>query len=270
MYPGPIFLFGMAWSTWNLVFLVGASVGYLVLSLTYRCAAAPTRSSQQLLPRYILCVYVCALGAQWFAYAVDSNTTIFPPPDYNVWRYYLDPLYGPKTLYGAILILPLAVLFAFFRSGVAWEVALNRSTPALMTILGTARIGCFLQGCCYGLRTSRFGFSFPVGSSVHAEQFLEGLVRIDHASLPVLPTQIASAAVCFGLAFWSWNLVQKRDPDVFVRVITSYSVFRFLIEFLRADPSRNHAGLLSTSQWVAVTIVGYVGLNQARLAWLKR
>jgi prolipoprotein diacylglyceryltransferase len=88
--------------------------------------------------------------------------------------------------------------------------------------------------------------------------------------LPVLPTQLVSATACFALAFWSWDSLRNGGFSVFTRTIISYSVFRFVIEFVRDDQARNHAGLLSTSQWVAAVIVGIAVLDQVRTAWLPK
>ncbi|MBI5503153.1 MAG: prolipoprotein diacylglyceryl transferase [Deltaproteobacteria bacterium] len=111
------------------------------------------------------------------------------------------------------------------------------------------------QGCCYGIRTEALGLVFPVGSSVHADQFLAGLVRVDQPSLPVLPAQLASAAACFLLARRSWTALRERRSDVFFTTVGAYSGFRFAIEFVRADAARNQFAVLSTSQWVALVVL---------------
>jgi phosphatidylglycerol---prolipoprotein diacylglyceryl transferase len=270
MYPGPIFIFGSPWATWNIAFLVGTLAGYFILRSTYSDPAAPP--VPRYLPlRYALCVYVCALGAQWFAYAFDSNTTVLPPPDVNPWRYYLHPLAGPKTLYGAILLLPLAALAFVPGTSVSWRSALERSTPALFGILTFARIGCFLQGCCYGLRNETFGLSFPLGSMVQGEQATARLIGFEDPSLPVLPTQIASALACFALAIWSRSRLRRGETNVFFASLAAYSAFRFAVEFVRADDARNHFWMLSTSQWIAVAILlAMAALSQiGATAWTR-
>src|SRR5689334_1011417 len=124
MYPGPIPILGAAWATWNLVFLVGTAFGYVVLRRTFPAAGIREVPSFLFL-RYVGCVYVCALGAQWFAYLVDANTTVLPPEGFSAWRYYLHPLAGPKTLYGAILVLPLGAAFFVPFGRLSWRRALD-------------------------------------------------------------------------------------------------------------------------------------------------
>jgi len=251
MYPGPLALLGSMWATWNVLLLVGVFFGFFMLRGVYFGATDETLP-RQLTLRYLLGVYVCALGAQWFAYAFDYGSTILPPDDTSWLRYYFHPLAGAKTLYGAILALPLAVRMAFPEQD--FPRMLDRTTPALMAILAAARIGCFLQGCCYGI-VSPYGFAFPRGSAVHAEQVAQGIVGLHDHSLPVLPLQFVEAAVCVGLAIWSIRAAREKRTEVFAGALVAYSLSRFTLEFLRADPVRNHLGPLSTSQWVAVFVL---------------
>ena len=69
------------------------------------------------------------------------------------------------------------------------------------------------------------------------------------------------AAALVGLAAWSIRQVVRRRPHVFAHGVVAYSAVRFLLEFVRDDPERNAFGPLSTSQWIALAIVG------AFLAW---
>ena len=251
------------------MFLVGVLVAYLVFRAAFKSASArPTPLS--LLLRYVFVVYACSLGAQWFAYAFDASTTLIAPPGESVMRYYFNPLSGPKTLYGAVVMLPLAIALGFAGARIGFIEATDRATPALMTILGIARVGCFLQGCCYGLRSDTFGVSFPAGSSVHGDQFLQGMVGSGDAALPVLPVQVASSLACFSLAVWSFREVTRTERFVFVRTVSAYSAFRFIIEFLRADPARNSWAALSTSQWIALAILLMATLTYGRARWSKR
>ena len=48
--------------------------------------------------------------------------------------------------------------------------------------------------------------------------------------------------------------------------IAAYSIFRFAIEFVRADVERNHYALLSTSQWIALALLAALALH----AWRGR
>ena len=129
MWPHPVRILGSEIAIWNVLFLVGVGVGYLVLRWTFAHGDPALRPSW-LGVRFLLTVYVAALGAQMFAYLFDLHTSLLPPPGASPARYYLDPLYGPKTLYGAVLVLPIAMIHErwigdYARSSVALLAALR-------------------------------------------------------------------------------------------------------------------------------------------------
>jgi len=156
-------------------------------------------------------------------------------------------------------------------------------TPALFTLVAGARIGCFLQGCCYGVRSDWLGVSFPVGSPVYYEQLRAGLIPAESPSLGVVPTQAIEAAAvaviaAVALVFVRDGSAQRRnrlaptrslgppagDGTVFASAVAVYSTFRFVIEFVRGDVERGiHRGL-ATSQWIAILVLA------ASLAVLRR
>lgn len=121
------------------------------------------------------------------------------------------------------------------------------------------RIGCFLHGCCFGrIREGLGSVCFPPGSipwwhHVH----LELLPRTAEHSLPVIPTQLLSAAGNGVIFVILYRLaVRKHRPGlVAVAYMLLYAPMRFFVEFLRADP-RGAFGPLSLSQWVSLLLFG--------------
>lgn len=111
--------------------------------------------------------------------------------------------------------------------------------PSLALGIAIGRIGCFLNGCCYGDRCDlAWGVSFPKGSLPYHDQLDNGLIDSTRAwSLPVHPTQIYSAIDGFLLlgllsAFFPHR---RRDGEVMALLMVAYPVSRFLIERLRND-----------------------------------
>jgi phosphatidylglycerol:prolipoprotein diacylglycerol transferase len=131
------------------------------------------------------------------------------------------------------------------------------------------RIGCFLNGCCYGHRTDLpWGIPFrrvpwdlsqtPVGSPPyldHCARYSELSFAKDHWSYPVHPTQLYSA---LGLALICLLLlaIRKRchpfDGLLLPLYFIFYGVGRFFIEFLRGDHNPTHFGGLSDQQMFCV------------------
>jgi prolipoprotein diacylglyceryl transferase len=100
------------------------------------------------------------------------------------------------------------------------------------------RIGCFLNGCCYGTPT----FS-PIGIS------LPGHI------LPLHPIQLY-LSIFLLLTFLVLRKIYKKkifDGIVFFSYIIIYSAGRFLLDFLRGDLSIIFVGL-RTSQLISVII----------------
>ena len=114
--------------------------------------------------------------------------------------------------------------------------------PQVALAQGFGRLGCFFAGCCYGLPTTEwYGITFPAGS-------------LAPAGTPLIPTPLISAAFDFGLFFFLIWLSKKSEyqGDVCAWYLILYSAGRFVLEFVRGDLIRGHAGMFSTSQWISI------------------
>jgi phosphatidylglycerol:prolipoprotein diacylglycerol transferase len=249
VFPHDLQFFGAGVSIWNAAFLGAVLIGAVV----FRACAATEQELTHPLMRYAVTVYLSALAAQVFAYAFDANTTLLPPPDVSAAAWYLSPVAGPKTLYGVIVLMPASVAAATVGTRMRLGRSLDLWTPAMFTVLAGARIGCLLQGCCYGARSDALGVSFPVGSPVYYQHLAAGLVAEGSASLAVVPTQAIEALVLGAVAWWS--LAGRQSRPVFVPAVAAYSLLRFVLEFVRADVERGVYGGLATSQWIAMAVL---------------
>ncbi|MBM3315371.1 prolipoprotein diacylglyceryl transferase [candidate division WOR-3 bacterium] len=98
--------------------------------------------------------------------------------------------------------------------------------PGIMLGEGFTRIGCFLNGCCFGKECHGFpGMVFPAGSPAGA--------RFHDA--PIHPTQLYSSAAGFILFGIALILERRRFKDgvLFSVLLIAYSMFRFGIDFVR-------------------------------------
>lgn len=105
------------------------------------------------------------------------------------------------------------------------------------------RIGCFANGCCFGIPTD-----LPWG--VHfSTKTVAGLVSWP---LALHPVQLYEGATC--LAIGTILLVLRRKNIAWLSTgvyLFGYGACRFCFQFLRADTPRIHAGL-STAHWIAL------------------
>lgn len=252
MYPYPAHVLGIEIGVWNLTFLIAVVLAYPI----WLRALGGTRPRAPVV-RWIVIVYLSAVAAQLFAYAVDLHTTLAPSGAVGWLRYYLDPFAGPKTLYGVILFLPLIALAVSAPWGdLGHAEVLDSLTPPLCVVLAICRFGCFLQGCCYGIRSDLFGVVFPPAGPVYARQLAAGLIAPGGPTLPVVPAQLLEAFILAGLSFWAMRELGRGRRRIFLPVVAAYSTFRLAIEWVRDDPERNFLGPLSVSQWVALLVLG--------------
>lgn len=127
------------------------------------------------------------------------------------------------------------------------------------------RIGCLMEGCCYGRPTTLpwgLAFTSPAAS---VEPELRGI--------PLHPTQLyeiagdaAAAAVLIGWVLPRIRAGRWRYGTAFFGYLLFYSVLRFAVEFLRGDDRGAFLWpILSPSQWVSL----FVGLAAATALWRR-
>ncbi|MFH1686955.1 MAG: prolipoprotein diacylglyceryl transferase [bacterium] len=109
--------------------------------------------------------------------------------------------------------------------------------PTVGLGLGITRIGCFLNGCCFGTPTDLpWGISFPVGSLPYT------VFGTDHLH----PSQIYSSLyglLLFGLLHWMGK--HKRFHGQLVAVLLMVeAVFRYAIEYVRHYEDAMHIDIL--------------------------
>lgn len=125
--------------------------------------------------------------------------------------------------------------------------------PCCITIAHAfGRLGCFFAGCCYGRPVEDgdvFGFLGVV--------FQPGSTPYDkYGAVPVYPTQLFEAIVLFALfGVLSFLVLKKKFRYSMPVYLVVYGVWRFFIEFLRADERGAFLGSLSPSQTFSIILV---------------
>jgi phosphatidylglycerol---prolipoprotein diacylglyceryl transferase len=139
---------------------------------------------------------------------------------------------------------------------------------AVGTLFG--RLGCFLNGCCYGdVCHYPWAVAFPQYSPPWGQQVNLGLIPpAALQSLPVHPTQLYSAldALVILLLLTAFYPLRRRDGEVMGLLMLTYPVTRFLIEYLRNDEPAYFAGM-TIAQNISFLLL-FAGF--AYWAWLFR
>lgn len=210
-------------------------------------------------------------------------------PEFYSWS---DP-FGWVALWRGGLVFQGAFLPAFVfcywflrRKGVPFWRFVDLTCPYMALAQGIGRIGCFLNGCCYGVRSDVF-WAIPfrrvpwditqpaVGSPPfldHCKRF--GLPDSAHWSYPIHPTQLYSFFGLLALCFFLLYLRKRWRPfDGYLMAVylMLYGVMRFIVEFYRGDGNPVHWGALSDQQFIALGLsLAGVLMGVARYWWCKR
>jgi len=143
--------------------------------------------------------------------------------------------------------------------------------PSLFVGLAFGRIGCFLNGCCYGDRcTLPWGVRFPMGSVPDMALVLRGYLGADQDfSMRLHPTQLyssISAAILFFLTN-TYFYYRPRNGSVIALSALTYAIGRFTIEFLRDDEPHQFGTPFTISQLISIVMFVFaVGFS----IWLSR
>ncbi len=220
-----------------------------------------------------MCILITGIvGARAF-YLVQKRSIVFK--DAVTLQDYLFRIVnlsdGGLVLYGGV-ILGTVAYFAFCKIRNVRPLQLaDVITPSIFLGIGFGRIGCLLNGCCYGDRCDLpWAITFPAGSVPYEVMLRYGFIDPGAAvSLPLHPTQIYSSIGGFVLAYLTATVFKHRRHvgEVFAVGAIFYPINRFLIEFIRGDEFTQMDTGLTISQLVsiAVLIAGVVYLAYLEL-----
>lgn len=126
---------------------------------------------------------------------------------------------------------------------------------AVVLPLGHAlgRIGCFFGGCCYGMEYDGFlSVDFPIHPTLKESPVV--------SRLPIQLFEAAGLLLLFVLLVMLYFRVPKKPTLPLWTYLTVYPVFRFILEFFRADKVRGGFWVFSTSQWISLGILLAAGI----------
>ncbi len=165
---------------------------------------------------------------------------------------------GGLVLIGALAGGAIGVVGYFYSKKLSVLEFCDLLIPAVFIGIGFGRIGCLLNGCCFGDRCELpWAIQFPAGSTTFDILVKRGFLSPDAlATFPLHPTQIYSSIDGFLLAFITaiFYWYRKHPGDVLALGCLLYSTTRFFIEFLRADEMGQLGTGLTISQLYSIGI----------------
>ena len=147
----------------------------------------------------------------------------------NLWNVFrIDQ--GGLVFYGGFL-LTLLTLWIYCRwSKLDIIRVFDVYAPALAIAHACGRIGCFLNGCCWGKPTDLFfGVTYPEGSSP----------ALCYPGQSLYPVQLFEAGEQIALFFlYFWMVRHTRRGVTMSSYLILYGLFRFLNELMRGDNAK--------------------------------
>ena len=167
---------------------------------------------------------------------------------------------GGIVFYGGFIAAFASLCLYAMRKKLSIRLILDLAAPAIALGHAFGRLGCFLQGCCFG-RCAPEGFPgavrFPAGSMpFHRYPGPDGM-----HSLPLYPVQlyecVLNLVLCAVLVFL---LRKNRKPGrIAALYLLAYAAIRFTIEFFRGDHTDSFLGM-TPSQNIALFVMLPLGV----------
>ena len=168
---------------------------------------------------------------------------------------------GGLVFYGGLIGGALALIAYVRLNHLPLGIVLDAAAPSLALGEAITRIGCFLNGCCWGHPGHvPWAVCFPRGSHPFEQQLTDGLIKASAAaSLPVHPTQLymtAGLLVAFALLTLAWRVKHPAGTVVGLYLVL-YGIIRFTVESFRGDSARSVSGMtVSQSISLGLAIAG--------------
>ena len=157
--------------------------------------------------------------------------------------------HGGLVYYGGLIGATITgVTYLHWKKLPVWKVAdILAPSIALGSVFG--RIGCLLNGCCYGRECQApWAIRFPEGHETHPSGY---------PAVPVHPTEIYDALLNLGLYFLlAWLFRRKKfDGQIFALYLIGYAICRSIVEYFRGDYPADHIHYgLTSAQLVSIPI----------------
>jgi phosphatidylglycerol:prolipoprotein diacylglycerol transferase len=253
LYPEIFQIGGFHLRTYGLLLAIGFLVGaWLGLKEGRRVGLDP----DSLLNLVFAVLVAGVIGSRlFFVLGHLDYYSVHPLESLFIWR-------GGLTLWGGFILgVPVGILYTRRHRMDTWKVADVLAAPIAMAA-AIGRVGCFLNGCCYGTVTGLpWGVVFPDGS--------ESTLHFGHQA--VHPSQLYNALA--GLLVFFVTLASPRflraPGQRFWLMLGLYAVLRGLIDLTREYEATAYVidGVLTESQAISMAIAA---VSLIAFLWLGR
>ena len=209
---------------------------------------------------------------------------------------------GGLTFYGGfILATPCVIAYGLYRKAKIL-LGMDIVAPVVMVGLGFGRIGCFLNGCCYGAPCSLpWGVRFPYYSNAYIDQYSGGklmapaelrapaggllnpqlppvsntpqlhAVASATAALPVHPTELYSSFTAFLLAalLIAYLGLPHIEGRGFALMMMLEGFARYVLELIRVEPAVMTVKMFGQEYGMSISMILGLGVVVAgAIMWI--
>ncbi len=152
--------------------------------------------------------------------------------------------HGGLVFYGGLIgAIACGMFYLLLKKLPLWKMT-DIMAPSIALGYAFGRIGCLMNGCCYGRACSLpWAIRFPA----------------DHATqgMPVHPTEIYDSLLNLGFyLFLAWLFRRKKfDGQIFAVYLIGYALIRSFVEYFRGDYPVYYGGWATPAQLISVGIV---------------
>jgi phosphatidylglycerol:prolipoprotein diacylglycerol transferase len=273
MFPTLFTYQGIGFHTWGMMVMLAFLAAFMLVSARARRVGI---DSDNLVPLYLLVSIFGLMGSRLLHFVFAETDAFMANP-----LVFFDMGQGGFAFLGGVIGgVASGALYAWWSNIPVWKLA-DIAAAAIMLALAVGRMGCFFAGCCHG-RAWHAGhgeggdpvavlstvMNFKGGSIVSvgdfpwvALTFKQGVGVGAVFDTPLYPTQlleITAGLTIFAILSVMWKRFRFFDGQIIAAMLVLYAFARFNIENLRGDAVRgvDHFGLFSTSQLVAIGMVG--------------
>lgn len=187
------------------------------------------------------------------------------------WSHVFDMKAGGMVFYGGYALAAVVSIGMLWLRRLDWPEVADILAPCVALGGMMGRMGCFLNGCCFGQTCPPdhpLAAIFPSGCPCFDYQATSGIISAGAAhTVPVYATQLLEAAGYFFIFLLLSLLLWRRPPRlkgaVFLAFLLLYPILRFATECYRVS-ARGPFGL-SSAQYVSIGI--FVVAAAFAVAW---
>jgi len=235
MYPELLRIGSFVVSSFGLMVALAFLAGYWIASLEFK----RKKLDDKLLGNILLLSMLGGIGGAKLMYIFENVplSDLISSPFTHIFSR------GGLTFYGGFIGAVLLFWLLTIKNKVSFFKVMDAITPALAIGHSIGRVGCFLVGDDYGIKSDvPWAVAFPKG--------------LPPTTDPVHPTQVYEVILMGLIFFVLWKLRKRNTPDgwLFSILIILAGIERFLIEFIRST-TPSPIPDLSVAQLIAIGLI---------------